>query len=215
MHRPTATLRAFAPARAFLKPRAEARRRKAVAVALVLVSFLTTGAAAQPGQEMFPGFGRRRQEEQRGPNGSPRGAPPRGGPVNYLGEFVFTRAVYHSPYSPYGWRRGGTWATDFPEADNHFITGIREWAGTNLNVSPRPEHLEIMDERIFEYPLLYFVEPGFMDLSDEEAARLREYVMRGGFLFFDDFWGEAEWENVQTQMKKVLPEYEIKDLPRD
>ena len=183
-------------------------------VALALGSSLTL--SAQPGPEMFPGFGRRRQEEQqRGPNGSPRGAPPRGGPVNYLGEFVFTRAVYHSPYSPYGWRRGGTWATDFPEADNHFITGIREWAGTNLNVSPRPEHLEILDDSIFEYPLVYIVEPGFMELSDEEAARLREYIMRGGFLFFDDFWGEAEWENVQAQMKKVLPEYEIKDLPRD
>jgi hypothetical protein len=128
------------------------------------------------------------------------------------GEFAFTRIIYSSPYS-YGRRWGGAWATDFPEADDHFITGIREWAGTNLNVAPRPEQVEILDERLFDYPLVYIVEPGFMELSDEEAARLREYVARGGFLFFDDFWGEPEWQNVREQMKKVFPEYEPKELP--
>jgi hypothetical protein len=120
--------------------------------------------------------------------------------------------MYSSPYS-YGRSWGGAWATDYPEADDNFIVGIREWAGTNLNVSARPERLELMDERLFDYPLVYFVEPGFMELSDEEAARLREYVARGGFMFFDDFWGEAEWDNVTTQMKKVFPEYEAKELP--
>jgi hypothetical protein len=119
--------------------------------------------------------------------------------------------MYSSPYS-YGRRWGGAWATDYPEADDNFITGIREWAGTNLNVSARPERVEILDERLFDFPLVYFVEPGFMELSDEEAARLREYVARGGFLFFDDFWGDAEWQNVTEQMKKVFPEYEAKEL---
>jgi hypothetical protein len=131
-----------------------------------------------------------------------------------VGEFTFVRAVYDSTASfpSYGSGRG-TWAVDFPEADNHFITGIREWAGTNLNVSAQPEHLELMDDRLFDYPFVYFVEPGFMELSSEQAARLREYILRGGFLFLDDFWGESEWQNVQEQLKKVLPEYEIKDLP--
>lgn len=128
------------------------------------------------------------------------------------GEFTFARMVYRSPYS-YGRRWGGAWATDYPDADNHFITGIREWAGTNLNVSGRPERVEIMDERLFDFPFVYFVEPGYMELSDEEAARLREYAARGGFLFFDDFWGEAEWQNVREQMRKVFPEYEVKELP--
>lgn len=133
------------------------------------------------------------------------------GVVHSSGEFTFMRTIYHSPYSPYG--RGGSWTVDFPEADNHFSLGIREWAGTNLNVSAQPVQLEIMDERLFDYPLIYFVEPGFLELSPEEAARLREYIMRGGFIFFDDFWGEAEWQNVQEQLKKALPEYQIKDLP--
>jgi hypothetical protein len=127
----------------------------------------------------------------------------------FRGEFTFVRTVYRSPYG----RRWSRWDTDFPEADYHFIIGIRDWAGTNLAISSEPEQLAIPDERLFFYPLLYFVEPGFMELSDEEAAKLREYVGRGGFLFLDDFWGQYEWENVQDQMKKVFPEYEIVDLP--
>jgi len=127
-----------------------------------------------------------------------------------FGEYTFVRAIYDSPYRG---RRGGTWATDYPEADNNFIVGLREWAGTNLSIAPRPEALTIMDERIFDYPLIYFVEPGFLDLAPDEATRLREYILRGGFLFFDDFWGDYEWENVQDQFRKVLPEYQIKDLP--
>ena len=129
------------------------------------------------------------------------------------GEFTFVRTIYSSPYSPYNRWQGGSWSVDFPEADDHFITGIRDWAGTSLSISGRPEQLRIMDDRLFDYPFIYFVEPGFLELSTEEAARLREYILRGGFLFLDDFWGEYEWRNVQEQMKRVLPEYEIVDLP--
>jgi hypothetical protein len=136
----------------------------------------------------------------------------RAGASEPSGEFTFTRMIYRSPYS-YGRRWGGAWATDFPEADDHFSVGIREWAGTNLNVSSQPRQFEIMDEGLFDFPLVYIVEPGYMELSDEEAARLREYVARGGFMFFDDFWGEPEWENVKEQMKKVFPDLEPKELP--
>jgi Domain of unknown function (DUF4159) len=131
-----------------------------------------------------------------------------------FGEYTFVRTIYDSPYRGYGrgYGGGGTWTTDYPEADNNFIVGLREWAGTNLKIAPRPEALEIMDDRLFDYPLLYIVEPGFMELSNEQAARLREYIMRGGFIFLDDFWGEYEWENVQAQFHKVLPEYPIKEL---
>ena len=159
-----------------------------------------------------------RQRNDRGWFGPPPPPPSRvGAPVvdasRAWGEFTFARMIYTSPYSPYNRGMGGSWTVDYPEADNHFITGIREWAGTNLNVAPVPQALEIADERIFDHPFIYVVEPGFMELSDEEAKRLREYLLRGGFLFLDDFWGEYEWQNVQTQMKKVLPEYEIKELP--
>ena len=145
-------------------------------------------------------------------NGSPRDLRTPSAGLSEVGEFTFVRTVYRSPYS--GWRYN-SWTTDFPEADEHFVGGIRDWTNTKLNLSSRTEQLGIMDERLFNYPLIYFVEPGFLELSEEEAARLREYIARGGFLFLDDFHGEYEWQNVQEQLKRVLPDHEIKDLPLD
>ena len=159
----------------------------------------------------FSGGGPRRRTPEASPQSPPR-AMGRAGASETGGEFTFTRMIYRSPYS-YGRRWGGAWATDFPEADDHFSVGIREWAGTNLNVSGQPRQFEVMDEGLFDFPLVYIVEPGFMELSDDEAARLREYCARGGFMFFDDFWGEPEWQNVKEQMKKVFPDLEPKELP--
>src|SRR5687767_14559268 len=68
-------------------------------------------------------------------------------------EFTFVRLVYDSPHSPYQYSFGGAWKIDFPEADQHFVKGIREWAGTNLRVSSTPLQLRATDERLFQYPL--------------------------------------------------------------
>jgi Domain of unknown function (DUF4159) len=159
------------------------------------------------GQRPFDDFGNFRQRRRTQPVQQDAGPS--------FGEYTFVRTIYDSPARGYGRRGygGGTWTTDYPEADNNFIVGLREWAGTNLKIAPRPEALEILDERIFDYPILYFVEPGFLELSDEQAARLREYVARGGFLFFDDFWGVYEWDNLETQLHKIWPDYKAKDLP--
>jgi hypothetical protein len=157
------------------------------------------------GQRPFDDFRQRRRPEAAQASGAS------------FGEFTFVRTIYDSPSRGYGRRGygggGGTWTVDYPEADNNFIVGLREWAGTNLKIAPRPEAVEILDDRIFDYPFIYIVEPGFMDLSTEQAARLREYLARGGFMFLDDFWGDYEWENVQEQFHKIVPELEIKDLP--
>jgi hypothetical protein len=173
--------------------------------ALLVAALLVPSVAQRP----FDQFGNFRQRQR------PTASTHDGGPS--FGEFTFVRTIYQSPVRGYG-RRGygyssGTWTTDYPEADNNFIVGLREWAGTNLKIAPKPEALEILDDRIFDYPILYIVEPGFMELSNEQAARLREYIMRGGFIFLDDFWGEYEWQNVQEQFHRIVPEYEIKDLP--
>lgn len=171
---------------------------------LLLAALLIPTVAQRP----FDDFGNFRQRRRPTSDPVPSGAS--------FGEFTFVRTIYESPMRGYG-RRGyvygaGTWTIDYPEADNNFIVGLREWAGTNLKIAPRPEALEILDDRIFDYPLIYIVEPGFMELSSEQAARLREYIMRGGFIFLDDFWGEYEWQNVQEQFHKIVPEYEIKEL---
>lgn len=159
----------------------------------VIVSILVMSSFAQPSLREVP-FDDPDQQPQKQP-----------------GEFTFARMIYNSSYG----RRYGSWAVDYPEADDHFIIGLRDWAGTNLDISAEPKQIEILDEQLFNYPLIYIVEPGYLDLSDDEAQRLREYALRGGFLFLDDFWGSYEWENVREQMRRVFPEYEIKDLPLD
>jgi hypothetical protein len=127
-------------------------------------------------------------------------------------EFTFVRIIYSSPFRGRG---GGSWATDFPEADYHFIAGAKRWSGTNLKIAAEPRQLRILDPSLFQYPLIYIVEPGYLRLSGEESRQLREYLQRGGLLFLDDFWGEYEWMNVQEQLSQVFPEYTIVDLPLD
>ena len=184
------------------------RTKQAFLLVFSLLCFFVALLIPTEGQRPSDDFSNFRQRRR-----APSSAPAAG---KSFGEYTFVRTIYDSParsrrgYYGYG---GGTWTTDYPEADNNFIVGLREWAGTNLKIAPRPEAIEIMDDRIYDYPILYAVEPGFMELSTEQAAKLREYLMRGGFLFFDDFWGEYEWQNVQDQFHKIVPEYEIKDLP--
>jgi hypothetical protein len=65
------------------------------------------------------------------------------------------------------------------------------------------------------YPILYMVEPGYLFLTEAERTGLREYLLAGGFLIVDDFWGSVEWRNFAAQIRQVLPEYRIADLPLD
>jgi hypothetical protein len=129
-------------------------------------------------------------------------------PAVKFGEFTFTRLRYNGGYG----RRGG-WATDYPEADEHMIIGMRNWVQSTLHISDDHTTVAPTEENLFKYPFIYIVEPGRMQLTDEHAAQLREYLLRGGFLMLDDFWGTWEYANVQEQMSKVFPEYPIKELP--
>ena len=124
-------------------------------------------------------------------------------------EFTFARLRYDS----YGWRGG--WTTDYPKADEQFIIGLRNWCRSSLTISDDPTSVPIDGKEIFRYPFIYIVEPGFMELSQEDAAKLREYLLRGGFLMLDDFWGDYEWQNVREQMGKVFPDRPIRELSLD
>src|SRR6266850_2013233 len=86
-------------------------------------------------------------------------------------------------FPPQGWG----WATDYPGADCKYMGGVHRLTG--LPVYTHPNIIEIMDPELFKFPYIYIVEPGGMGFSDQEAARLREYFARGGFLHVDDFWG--------------------------
>ncbi len=147
-----------------------------------------------------------------GPDQGPRRSefsPDRANRTHNKGEYTFARLIYGSG----GYRR--SWATDYPKGDEQFVMGLRNWVRSSLVISDDPVAISMSDKNLFTYPFIYVVEPGYMELSPEDAAHLREYLLRGGFMMLDDFWGEYEWRNVQEQMRKVFPEYEIKELPLD
>jgi len=110
-------------------------------------------------------------------------------------------------FPPQGWG----WATDTPGADCKLMGAIHRMTGQN--VYPNPNYIEIMDHELFKYPFTYIVEPGQMTFSDQEAKRLREYLLRGGFLHLDDFWGLAQRQNAVNELSKVFPDREIKRIP--
>ncbi|MBM3791745.1 MAG: DUF4159 domain-containing protein [Acidobacteria bacterium] len=125
-------------------------------------------------------------------------------------EFTFVRAVY-TGLMPWDYYKG--WYTDWPKADRQFILGLQRL--TNIQVAEREKTIPLMDPEIFHYPFLYAVEVGHFNLTDAEVDTLREYLRRGGFLFCDDFWGSEEWDNFERNMRRVLPDSPIVDIPMD
>lgn len=124
--------------------------------------------------------------------------------------FTFVRLRYTSTRFGYGLDR---WATDFPDSDLNFSFRLQQM--TSMKVDPDGKILDLTDPQLSDYPFVYMIEPGYMVLSDEEVAALRKYLLNGGFLMVDDFWGEQEWENFYDQIKRVFPEREPRELQVD
>jgi hypothetical protein len=108
-------------------------------------------------------------------------------------------------------RQGWGWATDAPGNDCKLMGAIHRMTGQS--VYPNPNYREILDPELFKYPYAYIVEPGQMYISDKEAERLREYLLRGGFLHLDDFWGLRQLESTVYELQKVFPDREIVPIP--
>jgi hypothetical protein len=108
-------------------------------------------------------------------------------------------------------QQGWGWATDYPGGDCKFMGAVHRLTG--IRVHQDPNVVAIMDEELFRYPFVYAVEVGGMFLSQLEADRLREYLLRGGFLHVDDFWGLREKANFLEQMRKVFPDRPVVALP--
>lgn len=128
--------------------------------------------------------------------------------------FTFLRIHYHSNGRRRwgGWGGGDrAWETDVPDADLNLAFRLHEM--TSMQVYPDLKFLELTDPELFNYPFIYMVEPGALGLRDEEVPILRKYLLGGGFLMFDDFWGVAEGQNVIDEMKKVFPERDLAELP--
>jgi len=122
--------------------------------------------------------------------------------------FTFVRVRYTS-YNDNA--RFGKWLTDFPDSDLNFSYRLQEL--TSLKVDPDGKILALTDDELFDYPFLYLIEPGQMYLNEEEVKGLRRYCLNGGFLMVDDFWGEHEWRNFYSQIKRVFPDREPQELP--
>ena len=146
-------------------------------------------------------------------------------------EFYFTRLVYGNGFRPAvtprldfrcadlaagegGTRFGGGWGTDFPASDCKFMWGIQRLS--NIRVYDKTPHLvTAMDPKLFSYPYLYIVSPNRMDLHRQEAEKLREYLLRGGFLHVDDFWGLEQRRVVEEEMYKIFPDRRMVKLSLD
>lgn len=138
--------------------------------------------------------------------------------------FTFVRIEYSSGYGGgyygggygrrgrrgYG-RGGGRWATDYPDSDLNFSYRLQQL--TSLEVNPDGVILQLTDPELFDYPFIYIVEPGSLTFTEEEVPILRRYLLNGGFLMVDDFWGEDEWYNFYYEIKRVFPEREPVELP--
>lgn len=119
--------------------------------------------------------------------------------------FTFVRVKYDS----YGGRGG--WLIDYPDSDLNFSLRLQQL--TTLKVNPVPVILELTDPRLFDYPFLYMIEPGSLGFSSEEVTALRRYLLNGGFLMVDDFWGDSEYDNFYREIKRVFPDREPMEVP--
>ena len=174
-------------------------RPSGIGLIALLVASLAGGAyAALRPVPQEPGSDFRRLLERERPSLKNPGAPP---------EFYFTRGAYSS-----GWR-WSSWATDYPKADRQFMLAVNSFI--DINASERENVVRLNDPNIRRFPFLYALEVGSMALTASEVKGLRDYLLAGGFLVIDDFWGTWEWANFEREIRRVLPEFPIQEMPLD
>ena len=138
--------------------------------------------------------------------------------ANFDGRFNFCRGYYTSDRREDG---GQGWRTDYPGADNNFSVRLGELTNVRIRMKPdgQPDNLVInlSDPLLYHCPILFMEDVGTARFSDEEVARLRAYLLKGGFLEVDDFWGDRAWEQWAGEIGRVLPpdDYPIFDIPSD
>ena len=138
--------------------------------------------------------------------------------ANFTGQYNFCRVFYSSDRGENG---GMGWWTDYPGADNNFSVRLAELTYVNVKMKPdgQPDHLvlRLTDPLIYRCPVLHMEDAGTVRFSDEEVVSLRDYLLKGGFLYVDDFWGTLAWEQWSSEIGRVLPphKYPIVDIPRD
>jgi hypothetical protein len=169
------------------------------AVTVILLALSTAALAAQFGGQ----FGRPRD-----PYGYSSAA-------DSKHEFAWSRLRYQElggAYGGFGFMRGGNWSRDYPKADITFLAALRRL--TRIDARSYQQVVALNNDDIFNYPFMYAVQVATWTFSDREAKRLRDYLLKGGFLMVDDFHGTADWESFLRGMREVLPadQFPISDL---
>jgi hypothetical protein len=172
------------------------RIRTIVAALVAVVTLISAGFAFQQRRSFF--------EEDDGPLPLPADA-------NEKTEYTFARLRYPSfRGGAMYWSARGNWTVDYPKADRQFVQGVRRLS--RIHTKSVETVVDLETDEIFNYPWVYVVEPGHWDLPEKQAAKLREYLLRGGFLMTDDFHGTFEWGIFTASMSKVFPERPIVDI---
>jgi len=137
---------------------------------------------------------------------------------NYDGRYVFARLSFTT--GPGGYYYGGlpAWAHGYLpiREGSRAETSLVKILNAVTNMNPHVDGTKVVnvdDPALFEYPIVYTTEPGFMQLSDKDATAMREYLLKGGFIIFDDFRGPYDWENFTESMQRVLPGEHLREIP--
>jgi hypothetical protein len=128
----------------------------------------------------------------------------------------WTRARLHYSSTRRRGYRGGdlNWTIDYPRSDRHLLEGVRRLTRIDTRSVEQVVDLDGEDD-VYNWPMMYAVEVGYWRLSDKEAAQLRDFILRGGFLMVDDFHSTYEWAGFMDSMTKVFPDREVENLPND
>jgi hypothetical protein len=133
--------------------------------------------------------------------------------ISYDGRFTFVRLRWKSDF---GFSRRGfsaAWNHDYPRAEQNLSLIIDELTHVDIRTDGS-RILTLDDPELFKYPIAFMWEPGFWNLTDGEAASFRAYLLKGGFVVFEDFDGAQQWGNFEAQMRRVLPDSRFVRLDR-
>ena len=184
------------------------RRPVRAAACLALVLAFAGYGYAQIRQRSFSGFG-----PLRGEQGDPAELPPTTWPDrNVAGCHLLYNSVRREA-------NGSGWRTDYPWAQRNLLIRLSELTKTRISAAgpglPHVYLVRLNDPALFECPYVMASDVGTIGLSDEEVEGLRTYLMKGGFLWVDDFWGEAAWDQWTRELGRAMPasEYSVEDVP--
>jgi hypothetical protein len=129
------------------------------------------------------------------------------------GGYTICKWMFRSNRSEAG---GIGWSTDYPYGEINLLTRLSELTRVHVSKTARGDVnywvVQLTDDQLFECPILIGSDVGTAALSNTEVQRLREYLLKGGFLWVDDFWGTRAWEQWSALITRVLPEFPIVDV---